>query len=287
MHRLSLLAALAVLAPLAASAADLPVRYTVDEKQLKNAISGTNLTFELYSDAACTTMVDSAVVTIDNVGVRERVKQFKPKSGAAQAKIVELHQTMLGVTASGNLFLKVTGTGVVPVGGACQAQAAAVASVAGGGTVIRDSLNTVLGPSLDGVSFLSQVGPDLVRLTVTENGYSYYGYVYYGAPSCGGQAYAYPSPGLFRYSYAMNATQFFVVPSTPPTNLPWGSILDINQSIYNGQSDCDGNYGLGNSTFVAPHACCCDACSGGPGLLSPGTVATLPAATPPLTLDLP
>jgi len=50
---LFLLALLSSLAPVASRAADLPVRYTVDEKQLKNAISGSNLTFQLYSDAAC------------------------------------------------------------------------------------------------------------------------------------------------------------------------------------------------------------------------------------------
>jgi hypothetical protein len=178
------------------------VRYNVDEKQLKAAVTGTNLTFELYSDATCTTLVDSAVVTIDNVGVRERVKQFKPKSGAAQAKIVELHQTMLGVSATGNLFLKVTGTGVVPIGGACQAQAAAIAG-GGAGAVIKDSLNVTLGPTLDGVSFLTQIGPDLVRINVTQTGYSYIGYIYFNAASCSGQAYSFPSPGMFHYAWPM------------------------------------------------------------------------------------
>lgn len=287
MSRFPLLAALAVLAPLAASAADLPVRYAVDEKQLKNAVTGTNLTFELYSDAACTTLVDGTVVTIDNVGVRERVKQFKPKSGAAQAKIVELHQTMLGVTATGNLYLKVTGTGVVPVGGACQAQAAAVAGGAGGGAVVRDAVNTVLGPTLDGASFLTPVGSELARLSVTENGYVYIGYIYFAAPSCSGQAYSYPTPGLFRYGWPMTTTQFFVVPSAPPTNLPWASVLDVNENFFSGQSDCDTYYGAGNATFVAPHACCCDTVCSGAGMLSPGTVAPLPAATLPLSLDLP
>ena len=36
-----------------AVAADLPVRYTVDDKALKGAVAGTNLTFQLFSDAAC------------------------------------------------------------------------------------------------------------------------------------------------------------------------------------------------------------------------------------------
>jgi hypothetical protein len=35
------------LVPLAANAADLPVSYTVDEKALKLAVAGTNITFDL------------------------------------------------------------------------------------------------------------------------------------------------------------------------------------------------------------------------------------------------
>lgn len=56
MHRLLRLAVMAViLAPTAAGAVDVPARYIVDLRDLKrNAVGGTPLTFQLYTDSACT-----------------------------------------------------------------------------------------------------------------------------------------------------------------------------------------------------------------------------------------
>ena len=104
-------------------AADVPVSYTVDEKQLKNAVSGTNLTFTLYADPGCTSQLHSEILVIDNILV-SRLKLFKPKGGAKPPKTAELRATLSGVTGATNVYMDVTGTGVVPVGGACQAQAA-------------------------------------------------------------------------------------------------------------------------------------------------------------------
>jgi len=122
----SLLAALLAL-PSLARAADLPVRYTVQEKPLKTAIAGTSLTFELFRDSACTTpAVHSASVLIENVTLITKLKQLTPKGDTKLPSTDELALTLTGVTAAGNLYLKVTGTGIVPIGGACQAQAAQV-----------------------------------------------------------------------------------------------------------------------------------------------------------------
>lgn len=122
----SLLAALLTL-PCLGRAADLPVRYAVQEKPLKAAIAGTSLTFELFRDPACTTTaVHSTSVLIENVTFITKIKQFTPKGDTKLPSTDELAVTLSGVSAGGNLYLKVTGTGVVPVGGACQAQAAQV-----------------------------------------------------------------------------------------------------------------------------------------------------------------
>src|SRR5438093_5293449 len=122
----SLLAALLAL-PSLARAADLPVRYTVQEKPLKTAIAGTSLTFELFRDSACATpAVHSASVLIENVTLITKLKQLTPKGDTKLPSTDELALTLTGVTAAGNLYLKVTGTGIVPIGGACQAQAAQV-----------------------------------------------------------------------------------------------------------------------------------------------------------------
>lgn len=117
-----------VLSPVAVRAADLPVSYTVNETALKSAIAGTNLTFDLYLDSSCAgPIVHTETVAIENVEIVSRLKLFKVKNGPKPPKTDELRHTVTGVTQGGNLFLTVTGTGVVPVGGACQAQAAQVA----------------------------------------------------------------------------------------------------------------------------------------------------------------
>ena len=113
--------------PSLVSAADLPVRYTLQDKPLKAAIAGTSLSFQLFSDPACTNPpAYSTAVLIENVTLITKLKQFTPKNDTKLPNTDELSVTLPGVTTGGNLYLKVTGTGVVPVGGACQAQAAQV-----------------------------------------------------------------------------------------------------------------------------------------------------------------
>ena len=45
-----------VLLPLIARASDLRVAYSVQDSPFKTVATGTNLTFQLYSDAACTSL---------------------------------------------------------------------------------------------------------------------------------------------------------------------------------------------------------------------------------------
>jgi hypothetical protein len=115
-----------VVAPIAAWAADIPVSFTTKEKDLKSALAGTPLTFALYSDSGCTTQVYSTIVNVENVALITKMKQFTPKNDTKLPNTVALQTTLPGVAAHGNLYLKVTGTGIVPVAGACQAQAATV-----------------------------------------------------------------------------------------------------------------------------------------------------------------
>jgi hypothetical protein len=122
----SSLAIALLLAPLAARAADIPVSFTTKEKDLKSALAGTPLTFALYDDPACANQVYSTVVNVENVALITKMKQFTPKNDTKLPNTVALQTTLPGVTAHGNLYLKVTGTGIVPVAGACQAQAATV-----------------------------------------------------------------------------------------------------------------------------------------------------------------
>src|SRR5690349_6055594 len=102
--RLLLLASL-VLAPVAARAGDVPVTYTVDTTALKAAVSGTNLTFKLFTDAACTTTAHTEVVTVDNVTLLSVLKRSKPTGGAKPPKTTDIRATLTGVASAAPLYL--------------------------------------------------------------------------------------------------------------------------------------------------------------------------------------
>lgn len=112
--------------PPLASGIDLPASYTVEEAPAKMlAVAGTPLTFELFTDAVCSNPVFVDVEPVENVTLLSRLKLLKPKGATAPRKTLEIRHTLLGVPAVSPLYLMVTGTGIVPVGGACQPQGAA------------------------------------------------------------------------------------------------------------------------------------------------------------------
>jgi hypothetical protein len=114
--------------PMAVRAADIPVIYTVDAIALKAAIAGTNVTFDLYADSGCSgPIVHTETVMIEGIDIVARLKRIKQKNAPKPPKTNELRHTLTGVTSSGNLYLKVTGIGVTPINGICQAQAAQIA----------------------------------------------------------------------------------------------------------------------------------------------------------------
>jgi hypothetical protein len=115
-----------LLAATAARAANVPVRYTLSATALKESAAGTVWTFELHGDAACSSLIDSAAVPIEDVALFTRQSLFTPRGTTRRPRAVELRHTLEGVSASGPLFVRVVGIGVepVPVGAACQAQSA-------------------------------------------------------------------------------------------------------------------------------------------------------------------
>src|SRR5262245_53947721 len=114
-----------LLAPAALRAAEVPVTYLVDAKTFgDDAVAGTPLTFTLHTDASCTTPLRTKVVNVENLDLIEKVRLITPKNAPKTPAPARLFTTVSGVPVSGNLYLMVTGTGVSPVGGACQPQAA-------------------------------------------------------------------------------------------------------------------------------------------------------------------
>jgi len=116
-------AAAVALCATTAHAIDLPVTYDVDKTAFKATVFGTSLTFTLYTDSACTTSAATEIVLVEDIDVLlEPVKLDKVKGGPKPPKILRLRHTLAGVPAAAEFFLKVTGTGITPNGGECQAQ---------------------------------------------------------------------------------------------------------------------------------------------------------------------
>jgi hypothetical protein len=120
---LALVVSLAAVRP---ARADVQVSYLVDATAFKAAVAGTTLTFSVYSDAQCTVPVGSPVpVQVQNLTALEALKLVVPKNtpkGTLPTKAVELVATLQGIAPPATAYLQVTGTGISPVGPACQLQ---------------------------------------------------------------------------------------------------------------------------------------------------------------------
>src|SRR5438094_10234457 len=101
-----------VLVPLIAWASDLRVTYNVQDASFKSVATGTNLTFQLYSDTACTSAFGApAVVQVDNLDLIERLKLGRPAGSAKPPKTDRLSTVLTGVTVGPSpLYPQGTGT---------------------------------------------------------------------------------------------------------------------------------------------------------------------------------
>ena len=267
-----------------ASSADIPVRYTVDDRVLRDALAGTTLTFQLFTDSACaTTAVHTEAVAVENVTVIARLKRFKAPGAARPTKTAELSQTLTGVNTSGNVYLKVTGTGVTPVGGACQSQAASVQSSSGFSGVVKDVNGNLVGfPGIDpngNVSGFNIVvggrmgyfSGDLVS-GVTNTG----GALYFTTANCSGQAYMFANPSSLTTASAafVYAQTAYIAPLTG-TTISWQSVLGVGTN----QTTC----GVMGGVFIPPDSCCL--ANSGSSSMGPPLTADLSALTPPFHVE--
>jgi hypothetical protein len=248
-HAGTILLAVLMLASRVAGAADLPVSYTVAEKPLKAAVAGTSLTFELYGDAACATLVQSTPVLAENVGILSKLKQMTPKNDVKLPNTVELRTTLAGVTAGGNLYLKVVGTGVTPVGGACQAQAAVIARS------VRDANGAFVASFPD---YRRTIGGDVVSLQLDSGGIFPTDplQLYFTSSDCSGSPLLFMSPGLVKPSYRQPQTSTLYIPPTTAPYVSLGSYVEYSFLIMN-PGDCFGG------TFVTMGECCHTFAGGG------------------------
>lgn len=240
-----------------ARAADVPVIYSVDETTLKTAIAGTPLTFQLYGDRSCTTLVHTQVVNAESVEVISRLKRLRPKGAAKPPRTDDVRTTLTGVTPTTPLYLRVTGTGIAPAGGACQVQAA------GGlgptpGLLVKDSNGRTLGIFNDSGApgALRNVGGRFARVPTAISGFTGGSVLLYYNTSndCSGTALIYIDD-ISLAAYGVVIDKMLYVPATTGTSTLVTSQLYKNGTLTD-QAACDATLGVGISTFRAPEGCC-------------------------------
>jgi hypothetical protein len=247
-----LLAAIA-LAPIAAGAADVPVVYTVDTTALKLAVSGTPLTFELHTNATCTALAHTQVLTIDATNMQSVLKRSKPKNGVKPPKTTDIRATLTGVSPAAPLYAKVTGTGITPVGGPCQVQAATAGGSTGGDLVIKDSNGTVMGPfDISGTFVLDDAGVPVLT-SAPPSGFTQGLSLYYTSTDCSGSPVLFATStagGYLRQAAGVYGTDLYYFPIT-------GTPDTANSQEF--RPEIAANCAFPGAIFTPPDRCCCSA----------------------------
>jgi hypothetical protein len=218
-------------------ASDLPVTYNVQDRPLRAAISGTPLTFTLYSDAACTQRVYQATIPVQNVTLISRLKLATPKGAPKAPPTDQIEATLLAVQLSAQSYLTVTGTGVTASGNACQAQLASKTSALG--PVLKDANGQLIGTyiGLNGSeAVLRTVAGQLLMLDVTPTYYalpfgSINSPVWFTQPGCTGQAMVVPPYSKVQVEYVYGTTGYY--PSGPYASMAYASMgwVGINGNV--------------------------------------------------------
>jgi hypothetical protein len=139
-------------APLTLAAAELPVSYLVEAKPFKKNVSaGDQLTFELYSDPNCETLVHSEQVTAGSpeLIVEKVITQKVKGQSPAPPKGMRLSTTLTTPDVGQQVFVQVIGDGITPVGNGCQAQAASAPVPQQRQLRVYDETGRDLGPFVD------------------------------------------------------------------------------------------------------------------------------------------
>jgi hypothetical protein len=108
-----------------ASALELPASYDIEFTPFKaQAGLGDSLEFALYSDAACTSQLHAELLMLGSQHLSvEKVQPQKLAGGEKPAKRVRLRAVLAPDAVADQVFLQVTGDGIVPAGGDdCQPQ---------------------------------------------------------------------------------------------------------------------------------------------------------------------
>jgi hypothetical protein len=154
------------------------------------------------------------------------------------------------------------------------------------GALVKDANGLTLGTTLDpsGQSALRDEGGTLLRLPVSfdGNGFVTFAGLLYTSANCSGTPLLGLDTAMVKSVYVLGTTGYYAPAAT--SMQPFNSNLQVSGTFYASQTNCDNNFGVGNSTFVPPNGCCLASVGSAP--LGAAQTIDLSAYTPPFEVEL-
>jgi hypothetical protein len=236
-----------------ALAADVPLKYLIEERPLRTTDASASVQIALFTDAACTASAFSTTLRLGDIDLLARVPAMTPRGSLAPVKAAEIRHTLRDVTAASPLYARVVGSGIVPVGGECQVQSIPVPPR--NMPVLVDEVGTVLGPygvatDLGRPIWLRAAGQLTYAIAVESNVlYGTTSSLYFEAPDCSSPPLIYAdyySQELFYPSVSRDRTLYH------PAGTPTERVVTAKSEIGGTPAQCMAAGGA----FVPPHHCC-------------------------------
>ena len=157
-------------------------------------------------------------------------------------------------------------------------------SAAGG--VVKDVNGVVLGTALDSNGqAIRDVAGTLLRLPVSFDGTGFispFGGFLFTSANCSGAPLLPTDPSMVKNVTVIGTMGYYGPTSTSTQS--FNSNLQIAGPSYASQTDCDNNFGIGNSTFLPPDGCCLS--QSGSGTFGTAQSIDLSIFTPPFRVEL-
>lgn len=154
------------------------------------------------------------------------------------------------------------------------------------GALVKDATGVLIGTAFSptGQEVMRNEGGTILRLLLTLDGSGFYNYgaLFYLSANCTGPVVSFPDGSMVKPVTVYGPTGYY--PPVVTSVQTFQSSLQFNQTSYANQTDCDNNFGVGISTFVAPNACCYPFS----GTTALGTAQTIDVSVfaPPFTVEL-
>ncbi len=154
------------------------------------------------------------------------------------------------------------------------------------GALVKDANGVLIGTALDPVgTAVRDVAGTLLRLPVAGDGSGFvttFGAFLFTSANCTGTPVLPADSSMVKTVSVLGTTGYYAPTSTSMQAI--NSNLQIAANVYVSQTDCDNNFGIGNSTFVPPDGCCLS--SSGSGSFGTAQSIDLSVFTPPFKVEL-